>query len=582
MKRTSLLIVGLAVAVLPAAAVPARGGPEAAPGHRLQSLLDSARDEMQVGRHWHATRMLRRLGADTASDPSLRALLVRAEAGWGNWAEVARLLGGAGGRAAPAGAEELLLLGRALEESGRHEGAVQAYRDFLGAAGPGDPRRPVASTRLARVALAAGRTAAALGALESMASSAPSSLLGWAAVEGAEARARAGDTAAVARFLGLVQDRGARDGAWDVIPRARLAAGDSLGAELAFLSARESGPLDRRGEAAAEAGSLALARGDSTVARRLQEEGLESHGAAARARAAAALLSFGDTDPALTLRMATALDAVNDWGPALRAYDRAARLARAAGTTLADSVRLSRARLMSRVASRQAEALEEFRAIRAASPAPEIGAENLELWARLRQRQGRATEVATLRRWLVEEYPASPQAAEVVWELAQQAEAEGKVDVALRHYAALATHAPAHPRAAQGRRRAGRILLGRGEREEAARTYEGYLADFPDGLRWQEASFWAARLRLELGDEPAARRLLARLRREEPVSYYAVMGADLLGEPYAPALAAGDASAPPAGVGEGMAGLRLLEDAGLSAGAEREVARLSQRARTEP
>ena len=580
MKRTPLVLVCVSALLFPAAALLARGGIGAdAPGPQA-SPLDSARDEMRLGRHWHATRILRRVGADTASDPALRRLLVRAEAGWGNWTEVVKLLEAPGRPAS--GAEELLLLGRALEESGRGEAALGAYRSFLLAAGPGDPRRPVTLARLARLALAAGRDSDALEALASVPASSPRALVSWAAVEGAEARSRTGDTATVARLLGLVRDGGARDAAWRVLPRARLAAGDSLGAERAFLAAREGGSASRRGEASAEAGRLALARRDSSAARRLLLEGLGSGTMGTRARAAAALLSFRDTDLALTLRIAAALDAASDRGPALRAYDRAERMAHAAGISLADSARLSRARLMSTVASRQEEALGEFRSLRASNRDPRIGALSLELWARLRQRQGRAKDVETLRGWLVEEFPSSPQAAEVMWSRGQDAEAEGDVDAALRHYAALAAGAPDQARSGQGRMRAGQILLGRGRREEAARIWEAYLADFPEGRRWEEASYWAARARLELGQEADARRILATLHREEPVSYYAVVGADLLREAYALALPRGDAPAAPLWLGEGMARLRLLEEAGLKAGVESEVSRLTALARSSP
>ncbi|MHB1191480.1 MAG: transglycosylase SLT domain-containing protein [Longimicrobiales bacterium] len=582
MKRVPLLLACLAALLFPAAALPARGVPGERTPPSTPSPLDSAREEMRAGRHWHATRILRGLGADTASDPALRLLLARAEAGWGNWAEVAPLLEGPGCPGSRAGAEELFLLGRALEESARHEDALEAYRAFLRTAGPADGRRGVAMTRLARVALAAGRTQEAVETLGSVPASTGVVLSSWAALEGAELRARAGDTVAVALLLGLVRDGGARDAAWRVLPRARLAAGDSAGAGRAWVAARVGGSPARRGEAATEAGRLALARGDSAAARRLLLEGLEVGRGAAQARAAASLLSFQDADLARTLRIAAALDGVNDRGPALRAYDRAERIARESGASLPGSARLSRARLMSTVASRHTEALEEFRALRANTRDPGVGALNLDLWARLRERQGRGRDAETIRGWLLEEYPGSAQAAEVMWARAQESEAAGRLDAALRDYATLARRAPDHARSGQGRMRTGQVLLGRGDRAGAARVWEAYLEDFPAGRRWQEASYWAARMRLELGQEADARRILARLRREDPVSYYAVMGADLLREPYTLALPPGDAALPPPWLGEGMARLRLLRDAGLTAGAEAEVSRITGMARSSP
>ncbi len=582
MKRVPLLLVCVAALLFPAAALLARSGPGAQSPPSASGPLDSARDEMQAGRHWHATHILRRLGADTASDPALRLLLAQAEAGWGNWPEVAALLEDAVPPGPGTGAEESLLLARALEEEARHAAAADAYRAFLRAAPPADARRGVAMTRLARVELAGGRTREALETLGAMHAPTSAVLASWAAVEGAEIRARAGDTATVARLLGLVRDGGARDAAWRILPRAHLAAGDSVGAQWAWVAAREGSSPARRGESAAEAGRLALALGDSAAARRLLLEGLEVGRGAAQARAAASLLSYRDTELGLTLRMAAVLDGVNDRGAALRAYDRAERIGRESGASLPDSARVSRARLMSTVASRQAEALEEFRAVRAATRDPGAGALNLEVWARLRERQGRERDAETIRGWLLEEYPGSSQAAEVMWARGQAAEGRGRLDAALGHYATLAQRAPDHARAGQGRMRAGQILLGRGDRAGATDVWEAYLDDFPAGRRWQEASYWAARMRLELGQETDARRILARLRREDPVSYYAVMGAELLGERYTLVLPDGGAPASPPWLGEGMTRVSLLQDAGLLAGVEAEVSRLTALARISP
>jgi soluble lytic murein transglycosylase len=127
--------------------------------------------------------------------------------------------------------------------------------------------------------------------------------------------------------------------------------------------------------------------------------------------------------------------------------------------------------------------------------------------------------------------------------------------------------------------RTGQILLGRGRLAEAGRVYEDYLTDFPDGRRWEEASYWVARTRLELGDTIVARRHISRIRREGPVSYYAVMGTALLGEPYDIRVPQGAA---PVEVGWLTAGLHRLDrllEAGLEDGADAEEKRLTARAK---
>ena len=538
--------------------------------------LDSARDEIRVGRYWHAARILRALGVHEGDDPSSILLLARAEAGWKNWPEVRRVLGGRAWLGDAGGGEGFRLLGLAQEDAGRWEEAREAYSAYLRSRAAAE--HPAVAARLARATLQAGDAAAAAAVLDAL-PVARAALRSWAALEGAERRAQVGDTAGVRALLERVTDALAMDNAWRVLASARLAAGDTAGAAAAYLAARQGRAPARDAEAGTEAGRLLLSLGDSARARPLLEEGVGAGSLRSRGRAAAALLSFRDTNPELTLRMADVLSRLGDGGPALRAYDRAARQAREGGAPLPESVRLARATLMATVSARHGEALEEFREIREATSDEGVGARNLEAWAGLRRRQGRTAEERTLRGWLVEEYPGSAQAAEVLWGRGNAAEGRGDLTSALEIYATLARNAPERARAGEGRMRMGQIHLGRGAVEEAAGVYEAYLADFPQGRRWDEASYWAARTRLELGDTTAARRLIARIRREEPVSYYAVMGADLLGQPYDVSFPSGAQAERPSWLVEGLASLDLLEEAGLAAGASAEEARLVERAR---
>lgn len=542
--------------------------------------LDSAREEMSVARYWHATRILRAAGVHTSNESAGLLLLARAEAGWKNWPEVARLLAGRSWLDSEGEGEGWLLLGRAREENRRWSQARDAYRAFLATGSGSGTDRASARARLARAALEAGDLAGALEALDALPPPL-AHLRSWMALEGAEARAPRGDTAAVTALLARVSDARALEAGWALPAGARLEAGDTLGALAWYLASRDGGTEARRAEASTEAGRLALAWSDSAGARPLLGAGFRAGAPRSRARAAAALLSFSDVEAPLLLEMADVLERAGDAAQALRAYDRAARLAGGA-TALSEGARLARARLMSTARARHDEALEEFRAIRASTRNPGIGAQNLELWAGLRSRQGRAADVNTLRRWLIEEHPSSAQAAEVLWERASSAEGRGEESAAVDGYAALAERVPEHARAGQARMRLGQIQLGRGRVEESARVYEAYLSDFPSGRRWDEASFWAARTRLQLGDTAAARRLVARVRREEPLSYYAVMGADLLGTPFLLTLPEGRGGPAPTWLTQGLARLDMLEAAGLDAGASAEEASLVARARGNP
>ncbi len=567
---------GATAFVLLAGTVPGREPPAG----RHPSPIDSAREELSVGRYWHAARILRAAGIDRR-DAVRTLLLARADAGWHDWPAVGKLLEGVDWLDEAEGGEGWLLLGFAREDGGGWDAAARAYGSFLGVGAQDDARRVPALARLARSEANSGRTSQALAALDAMPATA-GVVRSWMAAELAGRASEHGDTAAVVVLLARVGDAGASDAAWDVLPRARLVAGDSAGAEDGYraVASADSGP--HRAEAMVETGGLALARGDSAAAVLLFEAALDDAPPSSAARAAARLLRIAEPDLDATLRLASMLDRAGDGASALAAYDRAATLAVASGRRMADRARLARARLMSTIRTRQAEAIEEFRAIRADTKDERIGARNLELWAGVRGRQGRHGDVTTLRKWLLAEYPGSPEAAEVRWDRGNAAEDRGDVPGALAEYAALTRAAPTLGRAGEARMRTGQIRLGRGDLEGAADVFEAYLADFPTGRRWDEAAYWAARVRYQLGDTAAARTLVARIRLEEPVSYYAVMGAGLLGDPYDVDLPAGEIPVEPDWMTAGLARMDDLIEAGLEQGAEFEESRLEARARGVP
>jgi len=538
---------------------------------------DEALDEISVGRFWHAARILRKEGAERGS-PDRVLLLARAEAGWRNWSAVVDLLDGRPWLPVQDGGEGLVLLGHALEAEGRWPAAAERYEDFLGRLSEEDTRRSALLARLARVRAGAGNMAGALEALDAIPSR-DVTVRSWAAVELAESPSQRADTSTLLRLHERIVDAQARAATWRQVPDARLAAHDSLGAERGFRDALATVRGDRRAEASAEVGLLALARGDTAEARELLGNGATHGSLTSRGRAAAALIGMGGIGLETSLDLGSILDRSGDGASALRAYDRAARLAPGGAAELPGWARLARARLMATVRVRQDEAVEEFRAIHASSPGDALGGRNLEAWMALRRRQGRTGDVSTLRGWLLDRFPGSPQAAEVLWERGSSAESRGDLDGALTEYSRLAAAAPSLARSGQARMRAGQIHFGEGRFNEAAEVYEAYLSDFPDGRRWEEASYWAARARLEAGDSAATRRWIENIRAREPVSYYAVMGSALLGESYHVELSTGARSEVPGWLTEGLRRLDLLADAGLERGAAAEESRLIGRAK---
>ena len=538
--------------------------------------LDSARDEMAVGRYWHATRILRDAGA-AEGGPAEVLLLARAEAGWKDWSAVRRLLEGARWLGAQEGGEGWRLLGRAEEEQGRWQAAAEAYGAYLAQAPADDPARPAETVRHARALARSGSDSAAVTALEGLPPEAAPAR-SWMALELLGPAVEGGDTARVSALLGLVTDSDAAEAAWLALPRARLSAGDTAGA-LDALRRVAVGTGSRRHEAGVQEGLLLAARHQDGEARALLTAGVDSASRAAAARAAAGLVDLGGNDRTLLLRLAPILDRAGDGARSLKAYDRAWTDARQQGEGLPEWARLARARLMATVRSRQDDALEEFRALYASTEDARIGARTLDVWANMRRRQGRSAQEKTLRDWLLERYPSSPEAVEVLWDRASQADARGNVSAALKSYAAIIENTPTQARAGEARMRTAQIELGKGLVSRSANVYRTYLRDFPDGRRWTEAAYWAARLDLELGDSAVARKLVDRIRREEPVSYYAVVGADLFHEPYDVEVPEGEPAMTPDWLVDGLRHLDLLQEAGLKRGADAVEARLVARAR---
>ena len=268
----------------------------------------------------------------------------------------------------------------------------------------------------------------------------------WIALELAQQVAEVGDLDALESLLEYVSDPLPLDEAWRMRADALLAAGDSLAAATTFEAIRVGASGSRRAVVTVELGRLTLAAGDTMEAQRLLLEGLETAPRASRVRAAVSLSDMAGSDRELTLSIARLLDRAGDGRRALRGYDRVMVMSREEGVEPPLPMRVERARLMGTVRGRQEAAIEEFRAIREAADDVSIGARNLELWAQLRRRQGLSDQVSTLRRWLIEEYPSSGQAAEVVWARASSADTRGSIDSALGQYAPPGRERP-HPRA---------------------------------------------------------------------------------------------------------------------------------------
>jgi tetratricopeptide (TPR) repeat protein len=131
---------------------------------------------------------------------------------------------------------------------------------------------------------------------------------------------------------------------------------------------------------------------------------------------------------------------------------------------------VERARIASTVRSRVDEAVQEFRALDE-HPDPGVGARVLDVWTGLRRRQGQTNNVRILQGWLVERYPNTDQAAQVVFLRGDRAQDQQDWDGAISQYRKVTSMAPTRSLAGLAWMRIGQIHLQRGDDSSALEAY---------------------------------------------------------------------------------------------------------------
>ena len=546
----------VAAAPLPAVAVHAAGS-----GAASQVPL-SVRRDLEAGRYWNASRALEDHLAPVATAPlPARVLLADAHAGWKNWRGAMDAL--AAGRpdtdAAPA--RYWYVLGTAFHMLDDAEAAAEALARFVALA-PGGSREAIAArSRLIRLDADAGADGLPQAVAELRALS--PTVAAWTALNAARTRARAGDAEVVSRLLALVTDPGLRSRGWNLEIDAWSSAGDTAQALEALVTLRQAGDapdaaalLNRewryRQALGDDEGAVLAMKG---VLRRLTRGTAATDAALAlwEARGADGL----DADE--LRRVATALGNGREYGTAARAW----RAARSAGATLAESERMALARALNGSRDRNG-AVQLYRELSGAAD-PALAARALRAWADIRRVQGRRQDLATLEDRLVERFPGSAEALDVVFFQADDHQDAGRLAQAMDRYRRVVSMAPSADRAGLARMRWGQIHFSNGELEAAAEVYQSYLAEFPNGRRWEEASFWGARAARAVGDTAWAAAATLRLREESPLSYYVAVGGDP--DDVLAALPEGRALPDPDWLSWELQVVALLDEAGLDEGA---------------
>lgn len=560
-----LIVAGLAAAGAPAAA---QSGAVSGPG---LSIPDSARRDLADGRYWKASAVLRAHLAPIGSAPvEARMVLAEAEVGWRNWVGAVAALSANGADPARLPPRYWYLLGIAGEKAGDADVAIAALTRYVEAA-PGDSREGLAArSRLVGVLAAAGDPARALEEAEALSALSPR-LGDWTALAAAQALAARGEGGEVRWVLSLIADPVPRRRGWRAGVEAWAEAGDTARAlealaELEGLEG-EGGGRTSRTEVLALRWRFRLALGDSSGSVAAMEELLErtTRGGEAVKAALAHWEVASNSGPDILRRVALALGNGGEYGTAVRAW----RLVERRGGVLTSGERSALARAYNGSGDRDG-AVRVYREL-AASRDPAVAAPALAAWAEIRTRQGRHGDALTLRDRLVDRFPSRSEALDVIFFRGDDHHDAGRFGSAIEHYRRVVSMSSAANRAGLARMRQAQIHVARGEWPAALEVFRAYLAEFPGGRRWEEASYWGALAAREVGDTAEAARLVARIRDESPLSYYAFLAAEAEGSEFGPNLPEGPPLPDPPWLEREMEVLALLEEAGLAEAADAHV-----------
>ena len=566
MSRALVLVAFLLSGVQPAAALPS---------NTRDAVPDSIRAQLEAGRFWKASLALR-AHLDPLSRASLadRVLLAEAEAGWKNWPGVVEVLELGAPEEDDDGGPYWYLLGIAKEQLDDPAAGRAALERYLMEEDPTDPAALVARSRLLRTPVLAAEGPDALpvilSGLRELRVGSPV-LADWTALELAEELSEAGHPEETARVLDLVVGAESGRTSWSWVADAWAVRGDTAEA-LRVLDG-----VDLTGSTAPPAATLLgkilpfrLAVGDTAGASATAGDLLQltTRGSAALQAARLLLESGTPLDGEGYTRVALALGRGGDDDRALSAWAHAID----AGVALTGRHRLSRAGSLASTGQRP-EAVDEYRSL-AASDEAETAVPALV--ALIRQSRGQRGAIRELEDELIRRFPEREEALRIAYLRADDLQDAGRLDEAIAGYAGVIEMSGAANLAGLSRMRWGHIHLSRGEFSEAARVFEDYLTEFPNGRRWDEASYWGAWAAQQGGEAERARELASRLLEAGPITYYAVLAEGLdLGVPV-PVLEDGPPVPRPGWLGAELAVLELLQSAGLERGIEAQVATLKE------
>lgn len=530
MPSRYLVIVLLFVAAALGPVLLRSGGSPASPVPEAPAVPDEAIKAMHQGRHWRASRVLRGyLAAVPDPEPETILLAAQADAGWGNWSGVERLLTGQSWLDSLAGGYGWSLLGRSQLALGQWAESGQSLSRFL-ALSPnvGDRERGLAEVRRGRALSATGQTTEARAAFAEAAELVPQ-IADWITIFAASAAARAGDTAAVRTELAEIDDALAREWGWKIRVDAFTTAHDLAGAERAAVAAaNELENASRRADAWRTLGELRLMRDDEEGARAAFRRAMAAQAGSSAALSAARQLSdLSGLSPDEQLRIG-------------RLYLRHGNVARGVRGMSAylDAGRGSageRAQIRLQIGNalfRQAKYAEVERlmlVLADESPSARIGAEAMYLAGRAQYRQGRADAGRATFLRTAERFPNERAAAEALFLVADLDHDDGRLSSAREFYRRTTAIRPNINQAGLALMRLGGIAFAEADYEGAVSIFEEYRRHHPNGRRYQQATYWAAKAYEQLGQADRARTRLREVHSHDPVTWYGFRAAEELG-----------------------------------------------------
>ena len=535
MKSRHLVTLSLFIVLAAVPALLAPRGGQARPDEEsaaVDEIPENVVEALRRGRYWRASRILHQHLA-TARDTSPRTLLLvaQADAGWGDWESVHRLLANRPWLDTVSGGYGWKLLGRSLLESGRWEEGDAAHEHYLRFASGADARERGLTEIRRGIALAeSGHDVDAIEAYDAALEHLPG-LGDWIGLWAAESAANAGDTAAVRRRLAAIDPALARDRGWLATVRAARAARDPDGAlRFAERAAGYLGSASDRATAWRIAGDIRLARGEEVAARDAYTRAIEaSIGSSAAVDAARQLSGMNGLTARDRLRIGRVFIRHGNRARGIDALQAYLATADPAATTR-DEVELELGRALF-ADGRYANVAPRLLELGARSTSARIASEAMYLAGRAQYRAGeRDAALATFRR-TADAHPSEPAAVRANFLIADLAHDEGDLATARAYYHRAIQSGPDINEAGHAMMRLAGIAWQDGDRAGAERIFDDYLAKYPDGRRAQQAAYWSGKARLAAGRADEGRPLLARAAAIDPFSYYGLRAAELIDRP---------------------------------------------------